>query len=330
MSFAAFTQNLTPVSSGAQIFSYYRSGTPKNVASGRPLIILLHGYPQTHLMWRDLVHLLSPDWDLFIPDLPGYGNSIKAVDLASSYPFSKRAMAKDIVEAADKIHQGSKKLIVYGQDRGARVAYRLALDFPDRVVGAGLLDIVPTVWQWHNMNPQTDHKETRTSFHWVFLAAPRPIPETMIGNDPRWFFDAGMTFFTKDRPDRFKQNWITDLVEPYCDPEKGPARIAAVCEDYRAGATFDLQHDRESGIDPTKPQSPVFNIPVLILSCVSLRARHDVDAIWGGLVPSEKLRSYQVADESAGHFFVNEKTAEVAQRTNAWLSEFFAVPKANV
>lgn len=76
-------------------------------------------------------------------------------------------MAKDIVEAADKIHSGSKKIIAYGQDRGARVSYRMALDFPDRVVGTGLLDIVPTVWQWHNMNPETDHKETRTSFHWV-------------------------------------------------------------------------------------------------------------------------------------------------------------------
>lgn len=76
-------------------------------------------------------------------------------------------MAKDIIEAADQIHKGSKKIIAYGHDRGARVSYRMALDFPDRVVGTALLDIVPTVWQWENMNPQTNHRETKMYFHWV-------------------------------------------------------------------------------------------------------------------------------------------------------------------
>ncbi|KZT32286.1 alpha/beta-hydrolase [Sistotremastrum suecicum HHB10207 ss-3] len=323
MSFAAFTQNLTPVTSGAQIFSYYRAGLRKDAAAAadRPLIILIHGYPQTHLMWRDFVHLLPTEWDLFIADLPGYGNSIKAVDPASSYPFSKRAMAKDILEAADQVHKGSKKVIAYGHDRGARVSYTMALTFPDRVVGAALLDIVPTVWQWHNMNPQTDHKETLIYFHWVYLAAPRPIPETMISHDPRWYFNTLLSGYTKDKPDSAKPSWITDLVEPHCDPERGPARVAAGCEDYRAGATFDIQHDRESGIDPTKPQSPVFNIPVLVLASAGLRNRHDVDGIWGSLVPEGKFRSYQV--DNAGHFFVNEQPEEVARRTKAWLGEFF-------
>ena len=159
---ADFQKGTTRVSSGAEIAAHYRTNGPKH-----PLLILLHGYPQNRSMWQKFTLHLPLDWSLFIPDLPGYGESTKAV-ADTSRPFSKRLMGCDLLEAADQL-SGAKDtpLIVVGHDRGARIAYRMALDHPTRVVGCAVLDIVPTVHVWHAMHGQNDHFETHRTHHWV-------------------------------------------------------------------------------------------------------------------------------------------------------------------
>jgi len=180
-------------------------------------------------MWKNFVPLLPLDWSLFIPDLPGYGESTKVV-ADDARPFSKRCMGQDILEAVDKV-SGTKDtpLIVVGHDRGARVAYRMALDHPTRVVGCAVLDIVPTIHVWHAMHGGNDHYETHRSHHWVFLASPRPLPETLIGHDPEWYYRRTIMSWEK-RADP-KAEWITESVLPYIQPGAGAGRIAAACED---------------------------------------------------------------------------------------------------
>jgi haloacetate dehalogenase len=160
----SFQKESNRVSSGAEIVTHYRTSGSK-----RPLLLLLHGYPQNSSMWKDFASSIAPDWSLFIPDLPGYGESVKAIgNTTTSRPFSKRSMAHDILEAIDQI-TGAKDapVIAVGHDRGARVAYCMALDHPSRVMGCAVLDIVPTIHVWQAMNAHNNHFETHRSHHWV-------------------------------------------------------------------------------------------------------------------------------------------------------------------
>jgi len=224
------------------------------------------------------------------------------------------------VEAADKVHQASSPvpIIAYGHDRGGRVAYRMALDFPDRVVGLAVLDIIPTIHMWSAMRPENDHKETKISNHWVFLSSPKPVPETLIGSNPKWYYTWTLSAWSPKASEQ--PAWVSDSVAPFLDSdeEKVKSRISAACNDYRAGATIDVDHDREQGIDPAKEAKAVFKIPVLVLASHHLRRRHDVDGIWKGLVEGDHLQTEQIGQ---GHFLVNEEPEETAKTTVVWLNK---------
>jgi haloacetate dehalogenase len=186
-----FKEHTKTVASGASVYCQYRpSSNPE--ASARPLLLLIHGYPQNHKMWIDFVNGLPDDFSILIPDLPGcahlssfqdciptnpahisYGQSTKPPSAdGSSRAHSKKAWSQDLIEAARQIHtppnQGELKLIAFGHDRGARLAYRMALDAPGTVVGLAVLDIVPTPFMWARMSlAEGRHDETRKSHHWV-------------------------------------------------------------------------------------------------------------------------------------------------------------------
>jgi haloacetate dehalogenase len=206
--------------------------------SGRALL-LLHGHPQTHAMWHAVAPRLAADFTVVCADLRGYGESSKPPTTDDHEPYSKRAMARDQVELMRRL--GFDRFSVAGHDRGGRVAYRLALDHPERVEKLAVLDIIPTSEMWVRM----DRKLGLVNWHWFFLAQPAPFPETLIGADPNAYY------FRGDRS-RFHPEALEDYLRSVSNPET----IRAMCEDYRAGAGIDVEldeADRASGVRITCP-----------------------------------------------------------------------------
>lgn len=200
--------------------------------SGPPLL-LLHGYPQTGAMWHKLAPRLRSRFTLVCPDLRGYGDSAKPPSDPTHLPYSKRAMASDM--AAVMRILGHERYAVGSHDRGARVAHRLALDYPDQVERLAVLDIAPT----REMYKGTTDAFARAYWHWFFLIQPAPFPERMIGADP----DA---YWLGRRPADHR-HFAPEALAEYLRCFRDPDAIQASCEDYRAAATIDIVHDDEDG-----------------------------------------------------------------------------------
>ncbi|MEM8663814.1 MAG: alpha/beta hydrolase [Pseudomonadota bacterium] len=200
-----------------------------------PPLLLLHGYPQTSVMWHRVAPNLADQYTLVMPDLPGYGQS----DAPASGPerYSKRRMAADC--AAVMAALGHVEFGVVGHDRGARVAYRMALDHPGRVKALVVMDIVPTIAMWARFTAE----RALVYYHWTFLAQPAPLPETLIGHDPAAFIDMLMARWTKAGN---LSPMHPEALAEYHAAFAAPERHAATCEDYRAGATIDGAHDAAS------------------------------------------------------------------------------------
>jgi len=199
-----------------------------------PPLLLLHGYPQTHLMWHSTAPLLTGGHTVVVADLPGYGASFRPEPTPDHTAHSKRALAVDLVEAMAVL--GHDRFAVAGHDRGGRVAYRMALDHPDRVRAAAVLDVVPTGEVW----ARADAAMALGYWHWAFLAQPAPLPERLIAADPDAFFDLHVRALGLGRaPGRYP----ADLVAAYRALLDDPGTVQAICEDYRAGAGVDRDHD---------------------------------------------------------------------------------------
>jgi haloacetate dehalogenase len=211
---------------GAEIFA--------RLGGEGPPLVLLHGYPQTHVMWHKVAPELAKSFTLIIPDLRGYGSSSIPADSADNFSYSKRAMAQDVCDIMDAL--GHKRFLLCGHDRGGRVSYRLALDAPERVSKLAVLDIVPTYDMWHRLTPQLAMK----TFHWTFLAQPAPWPERMIGADPIAWLEDKLGSWNSSGP-----VFAPEALAHYRDFFSQAERLHATCEDYRAGATFDLKADEE-------------------------------------------------------------------------------------
>ncbi|MGC9419180.1 MAG: alpha/beta hydrolase [Rhodovulum sp.] len=200
---------------------------------GAPLI-LLHGYPQNHMCWLNVAPTLARHFHVIVPDLRGYGDSDAPPDDADHTVYSKREMARDIVGLMDAL--GLQRAHVLGHDRGARVAYRLALDHPARVDRLGIVEIVPTGDFWAAWNADLALK----AYHWTFLAQPTPWPERMIGADPVGYIDDTLASWTLSKS---LEVFPPAALAAYRRQAAEPARIAAMCADYRAGATTDRRID---------------------------------------------------------------------------------------
>jgi haloacetate dehalogenase len=199
-----------------------------------PPLLLLHGYPQTHVMWHGAAARLAERFTVVVADLPGYGASFRPVPAADHLPHSKRALADDLVQAMGQL--GHDRFAVAGHDRGGRVAYRMALDHPDRVAAVAVLDVVPTGEVWS----RADARMALGYWHWAFLATPAPLPERLIGADPGAFFDFHVrSLGLGSDPDRYPPA----LMRLYRGLLDDPSTVEAICEDYRAGATVDREHD---------------------------------------------------------------------------------------
>lgn len=258
--------------------------------SGAPLL-LLHGYPQSHAMWHKVAPVLAKTFTVVCPDLRGYGDSMKPAGGDDHSGYAKRAMAQDQVETMAAM--GFRRFDVAGHDRGGRVAHRLALDHPDKVGRLAVLDICPT----HAMYAGTDKEFATAYYHWFFLIQPAPLPERMIGADPKFWIDSKLGQWGRDAK-AFPPEIRAEYVRCFSDP----ATVHATCEDYRAAASIDLKHDEAD-------MAHKLAAPVLALWGAKgfVGRRYDVLAEW-------RKRALNVRGEAlpSGHFLPEEAPKETA------------------
>jgi haloacetate dehalogenase len=201
-----------------------------------PALLLLHGYPQTHVMWHLVAPKLADDFTIVVADLRGYGDSSKPPSDAQHLTYSKRAMAADMVAVMDAL--GHRRFLLAGHDRGGRVAHRLAIDHPERVEKLAVLDIAPTREMYRN----TTEAFARAYWHWFFLIQPNDFPERMILADTDAYWLRKSTTGSKTT-----EVFAPEALAEYLRCFRDPACVHASCEDYRAGASIDIVHDDEDG-----------------------------------------------------------------------------------
>jgi haloacetate dehalogenase len=216
-----------------------------HVGGSGPPVLLLHGYPQCHVMWHRVAPLLADGFTVVAADLRGYGESSAPPDDAAHSVYSKRAMAADQVALMRAL--GFDRFAVVGHDRGARVAHRMALDHAQAVERVAVLDIVPTRTLLH----ETDLAFATAYYHWFFLIQPDGLPERMIGADPEWFLRE-----TLRRWSAFPERLAPDAVDEYVRRFTA-ATIAASCADYRAATTSDLELDDADAADGRRVTQPL-------------------------------------------------------------------------
>ncbi|MDB4404574.1 alpha/beta hydrolase [bacterium] len=202
------------------------------IGGSGPPILLLHGYPQSHVIWHKIAPALAEKYTVVVSDLRGYGDSGKPPTDERHEPYSKRVMAKDQVQLMKKL--GFDRFLLVGHDRGGRVAHRLVLDYPEVVTKLVVMDIAPT----YTMYKTTDMDFAKAYYHWFFLIQPADIPERMIGADPVYFLNKKFGQWGKDN-DAFTTTAFAEYLRCLT-----PETIHASCEDYRASATIDLEHDQ--------------------------------------------------------------------------------------
>lgn len=211
-----------------------RAGAIRYVVGGSgPPVLLLHGHPQTHAMWHRVAPLLARDFTVVASDLRGYGDSVKPESDAAHAAYSKRAMAADQVELMTGL--GFDRFALVGHDRGGRVGHRLCLDHPDRVTHFAALDIVPTRAMYQHIALQW----AVPYYHWFFLVQPYDLPERLISADPDFFLAWHMERRQPTKAAIFDPEAMAEYRRCY----KLPGTIHAICEDYRAAASIDLEHD---------------------------------------------------------------------------------------
>jgi haloacetate dehalogenase len=269
-----------------------------------PPVLLLHGHPQTHYMWHAVAPRLAQDFTVVAPDLRGYGDSSKPPTTADHEPYSKRAMARD--QVALMRHLGFERFSVAGHDRGGRVAYRLALDHPDRVARLAVLDILPTGEHLR----RADMHFGLGYWHWFFLAQPFDVPERIIGADPQGFLTRGWPRDDHDRPQPppyFAREAAADYVRCYLNP----ATVHATCEDYRAGATFDFELDEADRASGRRIPCPVL---ALWAARGQLPRWYDVLAVW-----RHWADDVQGGPIDSGHYMAEEAPDATIEALRAFL-----------
>ena len=204
------------------------------IGGNGPPVLLLHGYPQTHVCWHLVAPTLAKSFSLVLPDLRGYGDSSCPESIAGADTYSKRSMAEDMIAMMSKL--GFSNFSLIGHDRGARVGYRMALDYPAIINRMISLDVLPTLDMWDGINKG----RALGAFHWTFLAQPEPLPERLITADPEFFATWLMQSWAAPNF-LFRPEAMAEYIRCFSKTDV----IRATCEDYRAGALVDYRLDRE-------------------------------------------------------------------------------------
>ena len=272
-----------------------------------PPLLLLHGHPQTHAMWHRVAPALARHFTVVMMDLRGYGDSPRPVSNAQHGAYSKREMALDALAVMQ--HYGFERFSVLAHDRGARVAHRLALDHPAAVDRLMLLDIAPTLDMYQN----TTQAFATAYWHWFFLIQPPPLPEALIESDPVRYVrsvmgkrHAGLAAFASDALAEYER----------CIQIAGSAH--AICEDYRASSTIDLEHDEAdiaAGRKLTQPTKILWGEHGVVGQCFDVLAlwRARAVRVMGNSVPcghyiAEEAPELLISD--ALNFFINQTNNE--------------------
>lgn len=276
------------------------------IGGAGPPLLLLHGFPQNHVMWHKVAPALGASFSLVIADLRGYGESTGPAPDPAHQGYCKRTMAADMVAVMRAL--GYERFFIAGHDRGGRVGYRLALDHPDRVVRLAALDIIPTFDVWRTMGADAAMR----MYHWAFLAQPAPMPERLIGGDR----DGYLAHLLE------KWTGLTGSLDPaavaeYARHFRKTSVIEAACEDYRAGATIDREHDR---VD--REAGRRIGCPTLIVwgnNSMSLRASAPLEVwrVWAADVREVEL--------DCGHFVPEEQPEACAAALHEFFTEAAAV-----
>ncbi|MGW4842438.1 alpha/beta fold hydrolase [Nocardia brasiliensis] len=284
-------------------FDYRRiavgDGVELNVAvggAGRP-IVLLHGFPQTHLMWRHVAADLAADHTVICPDLRGYGDSDKPAETGASV-YSKRTMAADVVAVARAL--GHERFAVAGHDRGAFVAIRAGLDHPEAVTHLASLDVLPLLDTWDVMHGVT----AAVGFHLFLMAQPPGLPEAMIAATADDFFGYFLDAWTRDPaaiPPEIREIYLRSCA----------AAVPSIVADYRASAGIDLEHDRAD-----RAAGNLLRMPVAVLQQDwGAALGFDAEALWRAWAPD-----LQHTTVSCGHFMAEESPATVTAALRALLT----------
>jgi pimeloyl-ACP methyl ester carboxylesterase len=256
--------------------------------SGTP-VVLLHGFPQTHLMWRHVAADLATDHTVICPDLRGYGASGKPAETDGTV-YAKRTMAADVVALARAL--GHERFALAGHDRGALVAFRAALDHPDTVTHLACLDVLPTLDMWEVMRGVT----AAVGFHLYLMAQPPGLPERMIAAEPDAFFGHFLDIWTND-----ERAVPADVRAAYLEACRGA--VPSIVADYRASAGIDLEHDRADRAAGNRLRMPV----AVLQQDWGAALGFDAAALWGAWAPDLKHRTV-----TCGHFMAEEAPDEVA------------------
>ncbi len=266
-----------------------------------PPLLLLHGNPQSHCMWYRIAPELTRRFFVVCPDLRGYGELLKPPASPDHAPYAKREMAKDMIAVMD--HFGHRRFRLAGHDRGGRVAHRLVLDFHDRVEKLATLDIIPTIEHFERTNMDF----ALSYYHWFWFAQPHPFPEVLINASPDVWFHAHT-----GRSPRPAELFHPEALADYLAAAQRPENITGMCEDYRAAASIDLVHDRESRTAGHKVRCPM-----LVLSGAKARVAkwYDAPAIWRQYCSEEVIGGAV----DCGHYMAEE----APEATLDWFNRFF-------
>jgi haloacetate dehalogenase len=266
-----------------------------------PAVLLLHGFPETHIAWRKVAPRLMAAFTVVMADLPGYGDSRGPSPETGRERFSKRSMARALVDAMSTL--GFPHFSVVGHDRGARVAYRMALDYPDRIRSVGVFDVIPAL----EMVEQTTYATARQMANWFWLAQPPPMPEELIGADPRAFVTGIITMWGG------AQAIEPEALDEYVRAFRNPDAVRAICEEYRAGDTLDIEHDRQDRASGRRITCPLLTVWVRGGFASQFGDPLSIWRKWADRVQGEAV--------SGGHFIMEESPNETGRILESFLVE---------
>ncbi|MET0143552.1 MAG: alpha/beta hydrolase [Ilumatobacteraceae bacterium] len=272
------------------------------VGGDGPPVVLVHGFPQTHAIWHQVAPALAAEHTVVVVDLRGYGRSDAPPDDTAHITYSKREMGADVRSVMREL--GFARFAVVGHDRGGRVAYRMALDHPKVVERVAVLDILPTLEYWDRL----DRRFGLNIYHWMFLAQPAPFPERLIGGDPHYYCDHTLASWTHDHT---LDPFVPAALAEYRAMFDEPARIAAMCADYRAGATTDVDHDIEDRDAGRRIEVPLLDA-YGFTGITPTRTHGDVWRRWARDVTSTTI--------PCGHFVAEEDPAATTRALERFLA----------
>ena len=271
---------------------------------GKEAILLLHGHPESYLIWRDIAPQLAQNYTVVATDLRGYGDSSKPRGLSDHSNYSKRVMALDQVKVMETL--GFTRYHIVGHDRGGRVCHRLMLDYPEKVLTCTMMDILPT----YDMYQQTNQEFATKYWHWFFYIQPYDFPERFLGSDPEYFIRNNLLKkATPEAQKKFPEDVLQEYIRHYSDP----ATVHGISEDYRAAVSIDLEHD-------IVDRATKIKTPLLILWGANGVVGNLWDVLQGWKNLADDVRGFGIED--CGDFVPEEQPQIVLDALCDFLNEY--------